>query len=200
MSAPAADGSAAVRVECRDAKWFSKRFRPAAARRTTRFAGNGRAHHFRRRPGAAPELPAVAERRCGGAAARRLSARRLRVLIGLTSASPEEASRSLAGVSAFDQVDLFEDLPPTTRIRSAFRFCLWLAETLIVFEPARRRGSSAPPSAARRRPITTRRSGWRACSNDAPPPLRSTGHGHPPPSATSRSISTTAPMRPWSRR
>jgi anthranilate synthase component 1 len=65
----------------------------------------------------------------------------LRCLTGLGSASREEPfTIALLGVSAFDQVDLFEDLPANREDPLGFPDSLyWLAESLIVFE------AGAPP-------------------------------------------------------
>lgn len=61
----------------------------------------------------------------------------LRVLAGLDTPSREEPfTVALLGVSAFDQVDLFEDLPENEEDPLGFPdFVYWLAESLIVFEP-----------------------------------------------------------------
>jgi anthranilate synthase component 1 len=61
----------------------------------------------------------------------------LRVLAGIGSASSEEPfTLALLGVSAFDQVDLFEDLPANSEDPLGFPdYIYWLAESLIVFEP-----------------------------------------------------------------
>ena len=61
----------------------------------------------------------------------------LRVLAGLDTRSREEPfTVALLGVSAFDQVDLFEDLPENEEDPLGFPdFVYWLAESLIVFEP-----------------------------------------------------------------
>lgn len=61
----------------------------------------------------------------------------LRALTGLTSASREEPfTVTLLGVSAFDQVDLFEDLPANAEDPLGFPdYVYWLAESLVVFEP-----------------------------------------------------------------
>jgi anthranilate synthase component 1 len=65
----------------------------------------------------------------------------LRVLAGLSSASREEPfTVALLGISAFDQADLFEDLPVNAEDPLGFPdFVYWLAESLIVFDPG------APP-------------------------------------------------------
>jgi anthranilate synthase component 1 len=65
----------------------------------------------------------------------------LRTLTGLSSASREEPfTIALLGVSAFDQVDLFEDLPANEEDPLGFPdFLYWLAESLVVFDPG------APP-------------------------------------------------------
>jgi anthranilate synthase component 1 len=64
----------------------------------------------------------------------------LRCLAGLACASREEPfTVALLGVSAFDQVDLFENLPANRDDPLAFPdFVYWLAESLIVFEPGAR--------------------------------------------------------------
>jgi anthranilate synthase component 1 len=56
--------------------------------------------------------------------------------IGLTSLSPEEPfTIACPGICAFDQVDLFEDLPAAAQDPLGFPdFIFWLAESLIVFE------------------------------------------------------------------
>ena len=56
---------------------------------------------------------------------------------GISPLSREEPfTVALLGVSAFDQVDLFESLPPAPSDPLDFPdFIFWLAETLIVFEP-----------------------------------------------------------------
>jgi anthranilate synthase component I len=61
----------------------------------------------------------------------------LRTLTGLSSASREEPfTLTLLGVSAFDQVDLFEDLPANADDPLGFPdYVYWLAESLVVFEP-----------------------------------------------------------------
>ncbi|HEU0098098.1 MAG TPA: anthranilate synthase component 1 [Allosphingosinicella sp.] len=61
----------------------------------------------------------------------------LRCLAGLRSASREEPfTIALLGVSAFDQVDLFEDLPANREDPLGFPDSVyWLAESLVVFEP-----------------------------------------------------------------
>jgi anthranilate synthase component 1 len=60
----------------------------------------------------------------------------LRCLAGLGSASQEEPfTIALLGVSAFDQVDLFEDLPANPEDPLGFPDSVyWLAESLLVFE------------------------------------------------------------------
>jgi anthranilate synthase component 1 len=64
----------------------------------------------------------------------------LRALTGLTSDSREEPfTVTLLGVSAFDQADLFEDLPANAEDPLGFPdYVYWLAESLIVFEPGAR--------------------------------------------------------------
>lgn len=59
----------------------------------------------------------------------------LRALTGIASASPEEPfTIALLGVSAFDQVDLFEDLPANAADPLGFPdYTFWLAESLILF-------------------------------------------------------------------
>jgi anthranilate synthase component I len=61
----------------------------------------------------------------------------LRALTGIGSASREEPfTVTLLGVSAFDQVDLFESLPANEADPLGFPdYIYWLAESLIVFEP-----------------------------------------------------------------
>jgi anthranilate synthase component 1 len=61
----------------------------------------------------------------------------LRSLTGIGSASREEPfTVTLLGVSAFDQVDLFESLPVNEEDPLGFPdYIYWLAESLIVFEP-----------------------------------------------------------------
>jgi anthranilate synthase component 1 len=61
----------------------------------------------------------------------------LRFLTGLASASREEPfTIALLGVTAFDHVDLFEDLPANREDPLRFPDSVyWLAESLIVFEP-----------------------------------------------------------------
>ena len=64
----------------------------------------------------------------------------LRLLTGLTSASPEEPFTVAAlGVVAFDHVDLFETLPANPRDPLNFPdYLFWLAETLVVWEAGAR--------------------------------------------------------------
>ena len=61
----------------------------------------------------------------------------LRLLTGLDSRSNEEPfTLAVVGVVAFDQADLFEDLPANAQDPLGFPdYLFWLAETLIVFEP-----------------------------------------------------------------
>jgi anthranilate synthase component 1 len=65
----------------------------------------------------------------------------LRALLRIASGSAEEPfTIALVGVSAFDQADLFEDLPANRHDPLGFPdFIYWLAESLIVFE------QDAPP-------------------------------------------------------
>lgn len=60
----------------------------------------------------------------------------LRLLAGLESGSGDEPfTLALAGIVAFDHVDLFEDLPANAGDPLAFPdYLFWLAESLIVFE------------------------------------------------------------------
>ncbi|HEX8621825.1 MAG TPA: anthranilate synthase component 1 [Allosphingosinicella sp.] len=65
----------------------------------------------------------------------------LRAIVGIGSASPEEPfTVALLGVTAFDQADLFEDLPANAEDPLGFPdYVYWLAESLLVFDPG------APP-------------------------------------------------------
>jgi anthranilate synthase component 1 len=64
----------------------------------------------------------------------------LRALAGIGSGSREEPfTIALMGVSAFDQADLFEDLPANAEDPLNFPdYIFWLAESLIVLEPGAR--------------------------------------------------------------
>ena len=64
----------------------------------------------------------------------------LRALAGIASGSKEEPfTVTLLGVSAFDQCDLFEDLPANAADPLGFPdYVYWLAESLVVFEPGAR--------------------------------------------------------------
>ena len=64
----------------------------------------------------------------------------LRALAGIGSASREEPfTVALLGVSAFDQADLFEDLPANAEDPLGYPdYVFWLAESLVVFEPGAR--------------------------------------------------------------
>lgn len=61
----------------------------------------------------------------------------LRALTAIGSGSREEPfTLTLLGISAFDQVDLFEDLPRNSEDPLGFPdYVYWLAESLVVFEP-----------------------------------------------------------------
>lgn len=129
---------AAVRAECRGSEVTVEALSPG---------GREALKHVRRRladrivDDAADTLRLLFPRIAGDDAEARLLAPTpldlLRTLAALPSASPEEPfTVTLFGVSAFDQVDLFEDLPENREDPLGYPdYVYWLAESLVLFEP-----------------------------------------------------------------